>query len=208
MSEYHDVERMIGCEYAKGDLAQPRSLVRRAIRPTGMSATPRQGRPPIRVQHAKRPDCPPVAQHAAEDALLRAAVLDDTDTVESHVEDTLVAGGGLCKEEAVRFTVEQSREAIQWLIEQGVPFTRDEKHGGEDSGFEFHLTREGGHSHRRIVHVADATGLATNVTGRSVTVLPVTLALITASITFWVLTVRRRWLLTALKQIERSEAAA
>ncbi len=55
-----------------------------------------------------------------------AAVLDDTDTVESHVEDTLVAGGGLCREDAVRFTVEHSREAIQWLIEQGVPFTRDE----------------------------------------------------------------------------------
>ncbi|PAU62813.1 L-aspartate oxidase [Pseudomonas sp. PIC25] len=89
-----------------------------------------------------------------------AAVLDDTDTVESHVEDTLVAGGGLCKEEAVRFTVEHSREAIQWLIGQGVPFTRDEKHGGEDNGFEFHLTREGGHSHRRIIHAADATGAA------------------------------------------------
>lgn len=50
-----------------------------------------------------------------------AAVLDDTDTVESHVEDTLVAGGGLCREDAVRFTVEHSREAIQWLIEQGCP---------------------------------------------------------------------------------------
>ncbi|WP_122313504.1 FAD-dependent oxidoreductase, partial [Pseudomonas marginalis] len=47
-----------------------------------------------------------------------AAVLDDTDTVQSHVEDTLNAGGGLCNEEAVRFTVEHSREAIQWLIDQ------------------------------------------------------------------------------------------
>ncbi|OYW96730.1 MAG: L-aspartate oxidase, partial [Pseudomonadales bacterium 32-61-5] len=55
-----------------------------------------------------------------------AAVLDTTDTVESHVADTLVAGAGLCSEDAVRFTVEHSREAIQWLIEQGVPFTRDE----------------------------------------------------------------------------------
>ncbi|MCF5017294.1 FAD-dependent oxidoreductase, partial [Pseudomonas lactis] len=53
-----------------------------------------------------------------------AAVLDDTDTVQSHVEDTLNAGGGLCNEDAVRFTVEHSREAIQWLIDQGVPFTR------------------------------------------------------------------------------------
>ncbi|OQR34799.1 L-aspartate oxidase [Pseudomonas sp. T] len=89
-----------------------------------------------------------------------AAVLDDTDTVESHVEDTLVAGAGLCREDAVKFTVEHSREAIQWLIEQGVPFTRDHEPGREDGSFEFHLTREGGHSHRRIIHAADATGAA------------------------------------------------
>ena len=89
-----------------------------------------------------------------------AAVLDNTDTVESHVEDTLNAGGGLCREDAVRFTVEHSREAIQWLIDQGVPFTRDDEHAREDGGFEFHLTREGGHSHRRIIHAADATGAA------------------------------------------------
>ncbi|MDH1261929.1 L-aspartate oxidase [Pseudomonas sp. GD03944] len=89
-----------------------------------------------------------------------AAVLDDTDTVESHVADTLNAGGGLCREDAVRFTVEHSREAIQWLIDQGVPFTRDDQHSREDGGFEFHLTREGGHSHRRIIHAADATGAA------------------------------------------------
>ncbi|MDG1581687.1 L-aspartate oxidase [Pseudomonas sp. GOM6] len=89
-----------------------------------------------------------------------AAVLDDSDTVESHVGDTLNAGGGLCREDAVRFTVEHSREAIQWLIEQGVPFTRDEEPDREDGGFEFHLTREGGHSHRRIIHAADATGAA------------------------------------------------
>ncbi|MCP8464498.1 L-aspartate oxidase [Pseudomonas sp. ZM23] len=89
-----------------------------------------------------------------------AAVLDDTDTVESHVEDTLVAGAGLCREDAVKFTVEHSREAIQWLIEQGVPFTRDHEPGKEDNSFEFHLTREGGHSHRRIIHAADATGAA------------------------------------------------
>lgn len=88
-----------------------------------------------------------------------AAVLDNADTVESHVADTLVAGGGLCKEEAVRFTVEHSREAIDWLIEQGVPFTREEA-DREDGSFEYHLTREGGHSHRRIIHAADATGAA------------------------------------------------
>lgn len=89
-----------------------------------------------------------------------AAVLDDTDTVDSHVQDTLIAGGGLCREEAVRFTVEHSRESIQWLIEQGVPFTRDHQASGEDGSFEFHLTREGGHTHRRIIHAADATGAA------------------------------------------------
>ncbi|MGA6099224.1 L-aspartate oxidase [Stutzerimonas marianensis] len=88
-----------------------------------------------------------------------AAVLDTTDTVESHVADTLVAGGGLCHEQAVRFTVEHSREAIEWLIDQGVPFTRDEA-DREDGAFEYHLTREGGHSHRRIIHAADATGAA------------------------------------------------
>lgn len=88
-----------------------------------------------------------------------AAVLDNADTVESHVADTLNAGGGLCNEEAVRFTVEHSREAIQWLIDLGVPFTRDDA-TVVDGGFEFHLTREGGHSHRRIIHAADATGAA------------------------------------------------
>jgi L-aspartate oxidase len=89
-----------------------------------------------------------------------AAVLDTSDTVDSHVADTLVAGAGLCHEQAVRFTVEHSREAIGWLIEQGVPFTRDDTHDREDGSFEFHLTREGGHSHRRIIHAADATGAA------------------------------------------------
>ena len=89
-----------------------------------------------------------------------AAVLDHSDTVDSHVADTLDAGAGLCREDAVRFTVEHSREAIEWLIEQGVPFTRDEGNDRDDGGFEFHLTREGGHSHRRIIHAADATGAA------------------------------------------------
>ncbi|QEY58992.1 L-aspartate oxidase [Pseudomonas sp. C27(2019)] len=89
-----------------------------------------------------------------------AGVLDDTDTVESHVQDTLIAGAGLCNEAAVRFTVEQSRNAIDWLIEQGVPFTRNESSETEKTHFDYHLTREGGHSHRRIIHAADATGAA------------------------------------------------
>ena len=80
-----------------------------------------------------------------------AAVIDANDTVEAHIADTLVAGADLCHEDAVRFTVEHSRESIEWLVEQGVQFDRI------DSS-DFHLTKEGGHSHRRIIHSADATG--------------------------------------------------
>lgn len=80
-----------------------------------------------------------------------AAVMDDEDSVDLHVSDTLKAGAGLCHEDAVRFTVENSRSSIEWLVEQGVEFTRSD----DD---EFHLTQEGGHSHRRILHAADATG--------------------------------------------------
>lgn len=85
-----------------------------------------------------------------------AAVLDSqTDSVEQHVADTLVAGAGQCDEKAVRFIIERSREAILWLIDMGVPFTKDE---GAELGY--HLTREGGHGQRRIIHAADATGKA------------------------------------------------
>ncbi|MGV6809660.1 MAG: L-aspartate oxidase [bacterium] len=82
-----------------------------------------------------------------------SAVLDDQDSIESHVQDTLNAGAGLCREAIVRFTVEQGPEAIQWLLDAGVPFTfEDDDH--------LHLTREGGHSHRRVAHAADASGKA------------------------------------------------
>ncbi len=84
-----------------------------------------------------------------------AAVLDGTDSTDAHIADTLTAGGGLCNREATRFVVEHGRAAIDWLIEEGVPFTRD-----ETSALGYHLTREGGHSQRRVIHVADATGLA------------------------------------------------
>ena len=83
-----------------------------------------------------------------------AAVLDEADSIEAHVQDTLVAGAGLCNPQATRFVVEHGREAVHWLIGQGVPFTPDQ------SGSGFHLTREGGHSQRRIIHAADATGAA------------------------------------------------
>ncbi len=88
-----------------------------------------------------------------------AAVLDSGDSHEQHIDDTLVAGGGLCDEGATRAIVESGRAAIEWLIEQGVPFTRD-----ETAELGFHLTREGGHSQRRIIHAADATGHAVQVT--------------------------------------------
>ena len=87
-----------------------------------------------------------------------AAVLDDQDSIDAHVADTLIAGSGLCHEDAVRFTVERSKGAIQWLIDQGVSFTKES--GKED----YHLTQEGGHSHRRIIHSADATGQAVHST--------------------------------------------
>lgn len=87
-----------------------------------------------------------------------AAVLDDKDSVESHVEDTLKAGAGLCHEDTVEFTVERSKKAIQWLVDLGVAFTKTADQS------EFHLTREGGHSHRRIIHSADATGKAVHTT--------------------------------------------
>ena len=88
-----------------------------------------------------------------------AAVLHTRDTVESHVQDTLNAGDGLCHRDAVEFTVRNSRRCVDWLVEQGVDFDLREDSNDSDSP-EFHLTMEGGHSHRRIIHAADATGRA------------------------------------------------
>ncbi|HWH23199.1 MAG TPA: L-aspartate oxidase [Allosphingosinicella sp.] len=82
-----------------------------------------------------------------------AAVLDVGDTFESHIEDTISAGAGLNHRQAVEFVVENAPAAIERLAELGVPFNAGEAD-------RWHLTREGGHSHRRIVHVADATGRA------------------------------------------------
>lgn len=89
-----------------------------------------------------------------------AAVLDNGDTFESHIEDTLNAGGGLCIADVVRFVVEHGPEAIQWLIDEGVPFTSH----NDQQGHHYHLTREGGHSKRRVIHAADATGRAIETT--------------------------------------------
>ncbi len=86
-----------------------------------------------------------------------SAVTDKLDSVEAHVTDTLQAGAGLCDPEIVRFVVEQGTECVRWLMDQGVDFTRATS-GESETGL--HLTREGGHSHRRVLHVADATGRA------------------------------------------------
>ncbi len=87
-----------------------------------------------------------------------AAVLTDDDSTEAHIQDTLIAGAGLCDAAVTRLVAEHGRETVEWLIAEGVPFTREEDNSG------FHLTREGGHSHRRIIHAADATGHAVQKT--------------------------------------------
>lgn len=81
-----------------------------------------------------------------------AAVTGSDDSFEEHVHDTLLAGAGLCHEDVVRQVVEAAPAALHWLIEQGVPFDLEDG--------EYHLTREGGHSRRRILHARDATGRA------------------------------------------------
>lgn len=83
-----------------------------------------------------------------------SAVLDDEDSLESHVNDTIDAGAGLCDRGMVEHIVAGGPDAIRWLIDEGVAFTR------ATGGNGYHLTREGGHSHRRVIHAADATGHA------------------------------------------------
>ncbi len=90
-----------------------------------------------------------------------SAVLDDNDSFESHIKDTHVAGADLCRDKAVRHIIESAPAAIQWLIDSGVKFTEaddDILDNGSVTGTPYHLTREGGHSHRRVIHAEDATG--------------------------------------------------
>ena len=87
-----------------------------------------------------------------------SAVLDDDDTVDAHVQDTLDAGAGLCDPGVVRHMASRGPDVIRWLVEQGVAFTQNPGGNG------FHLTREGGHTHRRVIHAEDATGRAIQVT--------------------------------------------
>ncbi|MBU0689842.1 MAG: L-aspartate oxidase [Gammaproteobacteria bacterium] len=88
-----------------------------------------------------------------------AAVQSPDDSHDEHIHDTLTAGAGLCDPETTRFVVERGTAAVHWLIEQGVPFSKE-----DNSSQDFHLTREGGHSKRRIIHAADATGKAVQQT--------------------------------------------
>jgi L-aspartate oxidase len=87
-----------------------------------------------------------------------AAVINDNDSTAAHIEDTLIAGAGLCDVAVTKLVAEQAKQAVDWLIEQGVGFTREQDNSG------YHLTREGGHSHRRVIHAADATGHAIQTT--------------------------------------------
>lgn len=89
-----------------------------------------------------------------------SAVLDEEDSIESHIEDTLNAGAGLCNADIVRLTVSYGKRSIDWLRAQGVMFTEEKSANGEKH---LHLHREGGHSHRRIVHATDATGKAVSL---------------------------------------------
>ena len=90
-----------------------------------------------------------------------AAVNAPDDSLNSHIEDTINAGSGLCNPDVVRFTVEHAAENIQWLIDQGIAFTRNTSDSPQGK---YHLTREGGHSHRRVFHATDATGKAVETT--------------------------------------------
>ena len=87
-----------------------------------------------------------------------AAVMSDEDSIESHVKDTEYVGGGLTDPMVATFVASKGKEAIQWLNDLHVPFSRDE------TTHQFHLTKEGGHSHRRVVHAKDATGKAIQAT--------------------------------------------
>ena len=89
-----------------------------------------------------------------------AAVLDTEDSESAHVEDTLIAGAGLCHRDVVEYTVSRAEECIEWLIEQGVQFSQDTEGNSPTIAGNYHLAKEGGHSHRRVIHAADATGKA------------------------------------------------
>jgi len=93
-----------------------------------------------------------------------AAVFDKKDSIESHVADTLIAGANLCDRSIVEMTAQNAKSSLEWLIECGADFDQEESALGEQR---YHLTQEGGHSHRRILHAADATGKEVQTTLQS-----------------------------------------
>ncbi|CRK85723.1 L-aspartate oxidase [Candidatus Providencia siddallii] len=84
-----------------------------------------------------------------------AAVFDENDSIDSHIEDTLVVGAGICEKNTVEFVISNAKKCIEWLVDQGIVFDKEVTKTGI---VKYHLTREGGHSYRRILHHADATG--------------------------------------------------
>ena len=94
-----------------------------------------------------------------------SAVLDESDSIESHFQDTLISGDGLCDTDIVRLVVSEGKSCVNWLVDIGVPFTEVITKEGVP---QLHLTREGGHTHRRVVHAADATGRAIETSLESV----------------------------------------
>lgn len=90
-----------------------------------------------------------------------AAVFDESDSIESHIADTLIAGAGICDSQAVSFVARQARTCVEWLVQQGVMF---DTYRGTDGESRYHLSQEGGHSHRRILHTADITGKTVETT--------------------------------------------
>ena len=109
---------------------------------------------PVKVAVLAKSDLTEGSTYYAQGGI--SAVVDEEDTLESHISDTLKAGAGICDKDAVNFTVKHAKEAIEWLIENGVNFTTQTQ--TTDGKPRYHLTKEGGHSHRRVLHSADTTG--------------------------------------------------
>lgn len=113
-----------------------------------MASSGPDGNPP-RITIATKKEGSDTSTNLAQGGI--AAVFSPDDTFDSHVEDTLKAGAGLCDEEAVRVLVQEGPQIVRDLIDWGVQFTRNE-------GGQYDLGREGGHSQRRILHAKDLTG--------------------------------------------------
>lgn len=90
-----------------------------------------------------------------------SAVLNANDSLESHTNDTIKTGAGLCHDDIVSLVVSHGKECIEWLIKNNVSFSHT-KGSSDNSGL--HLTKEGGHSHRRVVHASDSTGREVHTT--------------------------------------------